>query len=39
MEKAFLLHYRYRFDPKGLTASERETLRREAKECLTRLEN
>ena len=28
------LHYRYRFDPKGLSAEEREILRREAKQCL-----
>ena len=28
------LHYRYRFDPRGLTPTDRETLRREAKACL-----
>jgi hypothetical protein len=38
LEKVFSLHYRYRFDPKGLSTSEREALRREARECLTRLE-
>lgn len=31
------LHYRYRFDPCGLPASDRETLRREAQSCLARL--
>ena len=28
------LHYRYRFDPRGLTPAEREELRRQARECL-----
>jgi protein-glutamine gamma-glutamyltransferase len=35
------LHYRYRFDPKGLSANDREELRRAARECretLSRLE-
>lgn len=27
-------HYRHRFDPQGLTAEERENLKREAKACL-----
>jgi hypothetical protein len=31
------LHYRYRFDPEGLTGQEREALRREASGCLARL--
>ncbi|MDR3457227.1 MAG: transglutaminase domain-containing protein [Verrucomicrobiae bacterium] len=31
------LHYRHRFDPQGLSAAERERLRREAKACLERL--
>ena len=31
------LHYRYRFDPRGLTPSDREALRREAKGCLARI--
>jgi protein-glutamine gamma-glutamyltransferase len=31
------LHYRYRFDPRGLTAPERETLRREAQDCLAKI--
>jgi transglutaminase-like putative cysteine protease len=30
------LHYRYRFDPQGLSESDREVLRREAKACLSR---
>jgi protein-glutamine gamma-glutamyltransferase len=28
------LHYRYRFDPQGLSQADREALRREAKVCL-----
>jgi hypothetical protein len=28
------LHYRYRFDPRGLTAADREELRRRATACL-----
>jgi protein-glutamine gamma-glutamyltransferase len=32
------LHYRYRFDPEGLSQADRETLRREAAGCLARLE-
>jgi hypothetical protein len=31
------LHYRYRFDPKGLSEADRAELRREARECLERL--
>ena len=31
------LHYRYRFDPEGLTAADREHLRFEAQACLARL--
>jgi len=31
------LHYRYRFDPEGLSDSDREELRREARECLDKL--
>jgi protein-glutamine gamma-glutamyltransferase len=31
------LHYRYRFDPQGLKAEEREALRRDAMGCLARL--
>ncbi|HVM49014.1 MAG TPA: DUF4129 domain-containing transglutaminase family protein [Candidatus Acidoferrum sp.] len=28
------LHYRYRFDPRGLSGAERKALRREAEQCL-----
>ncbi len=31
------LHYRYRFDPRGLNDAERKTLTREAKNCLETL--
>jgi hypothetical protein len=31
------LHYRHRFDPRGLTARQREALSREVKACLERL--
>jgi hypothetical protein len=31
------LHYRYRFDPRGLDDSERESLRREARNWLQRV--
>jgi hypothetical protein len=37
LEKVFSLHYRYRFDPRGLTPSERDALRHEARECLARI--
>lgn len=32
------LHYRYRFDPQGLSDADREELRREAAECLKDLD-
>ncbi len=32
------LHYRYRFDPHGLTPSEREELRAQARDCLVEIE-
>jgi transglutaminase-like putative cysteine protease len=32
------LHYRYRFDPHGLRQADRETLGREAKDCLAKLQ-
>jgi protein-glutamine gamma-glutamyltransferase len=32
------LHYRHRFDPRGLTALEREDLRCQVRDCLKRLE-
>jgi transglutaminase-like putative cysteine protease len=31
------LHYRYRFDPRGLSASDRDILRREAQDCLAKI--
>jgi protein-glutamine gamma-glutamyltransferase len=31
------LHYRYRFDPKGLSGADRDELRREARSCLEKL--
>jgi transglutaminase-like putative cysteine protease len=31
------LHYRYRFDPEGLSEADREELRREARECVEKL--
>ena len=33
----FRLHYRHRFDPRGLSTQERETLTREVKSCLDTL--
>jgi hypothetical protein len=38
MEKLLWLHYRHRFDPDGLPASERDALRAEARECLAAIE-
>ncbi len=37
LEKLLWLHYRHRFDPRGLTNSQREALTREAKICLDTL--
>jgi protein-glutamine gamma-glutamyltransferase len=37
LQELLRLHYRYRFDPKGLTPQDREALRREAKGCLARI--
>ncbi|HVV01432.1 MAG TPA: transglutaminase domain-containing protein, partial [Verrucomicrobiae bacterium] len=37
LEKLLELHYRYRFDPAGLSAPEREILRREARQCAASL--
>ena len=34
LQELLRLHYRHRFDPEGLSAAEREQLRREAKACL-----
>ncbi|HEV2328572.1 MAG TPA: transglutaminase domain-containing protein [Verrucomicrobiae bacterium] len=35
LENILQLHYRYRFDPRGLTPSERQTLRHEVQACLS----
>jgi transglutaminase-like putative cysteine protease len=37
LQQLLFLHYRYRFDPLGLSQSDREALRREANVCLGRL--
>ena len=37
LQQLLFLHYRYRFDPLGLSQSDREALRREANVCLARL--
>ena len=37
LRKLLRLHYRYRFDPRGLSHAEREALRREAMLCLSSL--
>jgi hypothetical protein len=37
LQKLLRLHYRYRFDPRGLSSEEREALTREAKICLDTL--
>ena len=37
LQQLLVLHYRYRFDPLGLSQSDREALRREANLCLARL--
>jgi hypothetical protein len=34
LENLLRLHYRYRFDPLGLNASERESFRRQTRDCL-----
>ena len=39
LQHLLLLHYRYRFDPLGLSQADRDTLRREANLCLTRLKS
>ena len=35
LKNILLLHYRYRFDPRGLTQSERQALRSEVEACLS----
>jgi len=37
LQELLLLHYRYRFDPRGLTSQERDALRRQVAFCLPRL--
>jgi len=37
LQELLRLHYRYRFDPVGLTQSDREALRHEANLCLAKL--
>ncbi len=37
LQELLRLHYRYRFDPMGLSREEREVLRREARACFARL--
>jgi transglutaminase-like putative cysteine protease len=37
LQELLLLHYRHRFDPRGLSPEEREMLKREAKVCLDKL--
>jgi hypothetical protein len=39
LQNLLRLHYRFRFDPEGLNNSDREDLRRKARECLTLLES
>ena len=38
LHRLLALHYRYRFDPRGITADERTMLRREARACRERLD-
>ena len=37
LQQLLRLHYRYRFDPEGLSPPDRETLRHQAKQCLAQL--
>lgn len=37
LQSLLALHYRYRFDPRGLSQRDREALRRETRECLETL--
>ena len=39
LQRVLALHYRYRFDPLGLTGSERSELRDQVRVCLARLES
>ena len=38
LHRLLRLHYRYRFDPHGLSPKERRELRREARDCLAKLD-
>ena len=38
LQELLRLHYRYRFDPNGLSQPDREALRREASGCLACME-
>jgi hypothetical protein len=38
LQELLWLHYRYRFDPQGLSPDEREALTRQAKACLTKVD-
>ena len=38
LSRLLRLHYRYRFDPHGLTPKERTELRRQAKDCLSKID-
>ena len=38
LQELLRLHYRYRFDPQGLSRAERQRLRHQAKACLLELE-
>jgi hypothetical protein len=37
LQELLTLHYRYRFDPQGLSQTDREALRRDASGCLAKL--
>lgn len=39
LEHVLFLHYRYRFDPRGLDSTERQALRREVEACLAAASN
>jgi hypothetical protein len=38
LRELLILHYRYRFDPRGLSSNERQQLRAEARTCLATLD-
>jgi hypothetical protein len=37
LQELLNLHYRFRFDPRGLSQTDREALRRDASACLAKL--